>query len=600
MEHRAAREDEPGWRDAGFDDARWAPARELFRASDPAAPWRLFPRALPPLLEEPLATPPVVQAGLVEPAADAPPFGYAVLPSDVGTGVATLPLELPGDGRVHYVVLDVGRVTNAFVSLELDAPAGATVELMYAESPSLNADKAHRGILDGRRIEGYRDEYVARSGRQCLEPHTRRTFRFLRVAVRSLAGAVTLLRLDLLRTGFPFEELGSFACSDASLDCVWQVGWDTCRLCAHDTYEDSPYYEQLQYVGDARIQALISYVVAGEHRLAEKALVQLAETRDASGFLMARQPARERVVIPGFSLLWIEMLEELHLFTGREELARELLPLTRELLAVFRRHEDPDGCLRDVPMWNFLDWSFEEKGTLQRPGDPCAPITMFYVGALRAAARLHARLGSGEHAAELAARGARTARAVRRGTWSAREGAFFDGVARRSLSRHTNALGLLYGIVDGEPAHRLAERVLSDTRMKPTTFYFDFYVHRAFERLGRADLLLADMDRWRAMLELGATAWFETHGESRSDCHAWSASPTYDLLRAVLGVRVVEPGYAKVRIEPHPGGLGWARGRVATPRGPIEVEWRRGRDFELDVSVPDGVEAEVVRPVLGR
>ena len=38
---------------------------------------------------------------------------------------------------------------------------------------------------------------------------------------------------------------------------VGRVGWRTQRLCAGDTFYDCPFYEQLQYVGDTRVQALM-------------------------------------------------------------------------------------------------------------------------------------------------------------------------------------------------------------------------------------------------------------------------------------------------------------------------------------------------------
>jgi alpha-L-rhamnosidase len=42
---------------------------------------------------------------------------------------------------------------------------------------------------------------------------------------------------------------------------------------------DTPYWEQLQYVGDTRIQALISYAVTGDDRLAKQALKAFDDSR---------------------------------------------------------------------------------------------------------------------------------------------------------------------------------------------------------------------------------------------------------------------------------------------------------------------------------
>jgi len=55
------------------------------------------------------------------------------------------------------------------------------------------------------------------------------------------------------------------------------VGWRTARLCAHETYMDCPYYEQLQYVGDTRVQCLVSLFDSGDARLMRNAIEQSSE-----------------------------------------------------------------------------------------------------------------------------------------------------------------------------------------------------------------------------------------------------------------------------------------------------------------------------------
>ncbi|MFT5286965.1 MAG: alpha-L-rhamnosidase [Planctomycetota bacterium] len=592
MEYRDARGEGTDWRSLAFDDSDWAKARTIVKASDPNSPWRLFPRALPNSEIRPAEELKVIQFGIVSEAAASAPFGYAIQPLGEHTEA---PFEFPADGQVYYLIVDAGRIVTAYLELELRAPAGAEVELMYAEAPRLNFVKGRRDRLDGQRIEGYTDVYLTREGQQTIEPLTRRTFRFIRIAIRSSE----VLAVDSIRsrwTGYPLVQRGEFKCSDETLNQIWQVGWETCRLCAHDTYEDTPHYEQLQYTGDSRIQALISFVVGGEWRLAAKALAQLAETHRAGRFLQSRYPSRESQVIPGYSLLWIEMLEEFQLYTGHDDVALELVPVMDELLSLFRTHEDGLGCLRELPMWNFLDWTYPDKGVPHLAGDICTPITIFYVGALSAAGRLHRRLGHEQAADEYEARSERIARAVHSQTFSAKDDLYRDGVVRRGFSKHSSALAILYGLVEGAAADRVAEKIFIDERLRPTSFYFDFYVHRALEKIGRTDLLFADLSRWKDMLDVGATAWFELSDGERSDCHAWSSSPTLHLLTTVLGVRPTMPGFREVRIEPHTEGLEWASGRVATPHGEIEVAWHKRGGVHIDVKLPVGVAATVVYP----
>ena len=69
--------------------------------------------------------------------------------------------------------------------------------------------------------------------------------------------------------------------------------------------------------------------------------------------------------------------------------------------------------------------------------------------------------------------------------------------------------------------------------------------------------------------------------------------------RVVGGLAPAEPGYRTVRVAPRPGGgLTWAETSLDTPHGHVAVAWRLAPDgkLEVDVTVPDGVTAEIDVP----
>ena len=79
-----------------------------------------------------------------------------------------------------------------------------------------------------------------------------------------------------------------------------------------------------------------------------------------------------------------------------------------------------------------------------------------------------------------------------------------------------------------------------------------------------------------------------TPGETRSDSHAWSAHPIYDMLTLVAGIEPASPGFASVRIAPHLGSLRSLNASFPHPQGPITVEYHRtgsGLGSGLDGSI---------------
>src|SRR5436305_9613862 len=87
--------------------------------------------------------------------------------------------------------------------------------------------------------------------------------------------------------------------------------------------------------------------------------------------------------------------------------------------------------------------------------------------------------------------------------------------------------------------------------MTAATYYFRFYLARALEHAGMGDEYLRLLGPWREMVSLGLTTWAESPEPTRSDSHAWSAHPNYDLLTLVAGIHPKGPGFESVTMQPH-------------------------------------------------
>ena len=81
--------------------------------------------------------------------------------------------------------------------------------------------------------------------------------------------------------------------------------------------------------------------------------------------------------------------------------------------------------------------------------------------------------------------------------------------------------------------------------------------------------------------------------QTRSDCHAWGASPNIEMFRMVAGISPAKPGYRAVRISPNLGKLSGLRAVAPHPKGRIEIDLDT-QTRSATVRLPDGVPGEFV------
>jgi alpha-L-rhamnosidase len=406
--------------------------------------------------------------------------------------------------------------------------------------------------------------------------------------------------VDYLRAtyiGYPFERRARFEGGGPEIGRILDVGWRTARLCAHETYMDCPYYEQLQYVGDTRVQCLVSLYNSGDARLMRNAIQQVNDSRQSDGATMSRYPTRMEQYIPGFSLWWIAMVHDYWWYVNDPEFVRRMLPGVRAVLSFFAQYQKPNGSLEPLPWWRYLDWVPGWKG-----GDPpqeedgsSAPFDLLLAMAYRWATELESNLGMRALAAEYGTRERQLHTTIQELYWDADQRMYADTPRKEQFSQHTNTLAVLAEVISAEAARDLMVRILTAPDLAQTGLFFRFYTHVALAKAGEGDRYLDLLDDWREMLAHGLTTFAEIverpGSPSRSDCHAWSASPNIEIFRTVVGVDSAAPGFARVRVAPHPGRLDSFSGAVPHPNGMVEVALAGGT---ATVKLPPGISGEFV------
>jgi hypothetical protein len=510
-------------------------------------------------------------------------------------------------------LLDHGVLTTAYPELTVADGADAQIRMTYAEALYDSHDeKGNRNDIVGKHMDMrlLHDEYLpsGASVPQTFEPLWWRTWRFLQVDIVTGSQPVTLEALRARYTAYPFQERATFQSSDPELSKIWEVGWRTARLDAHETYMDCPYYEQTQYVGDTRIQALISYVMSGDDRLARQALLAFADSALPSGLTQSSFPVHGVQVIPPFSLLWIGMLHDFWMYRpDTQSTISEMLPHVRLVLSHFRALQRTDGLLGKLPhdgfgYWNFIDWTAPY--LIGAPPEDqiggSIPLSLQFAEALQQAADLETAFGDRTNAAQDRETANKINASVNVEAWDDRVGLLADTPAKTSFSQHANILGVLTGAIPVERSRAVLEKILSREltgaqqadvpKMALASYYFRFYLARALDTAGLDDLYLQTLGPWRNMLSLGLTTWAEQPEPTRSDAHAWSAHPNYDLLTLVAGIRPDAPAFASVLIEPHLGSLTSLDATMPHPLGNIRVRYRReGDDLAVNIELPAGL-----------
>lgn len=479
------------------------------------------------------------------------------------------PVTIPAHSEVTFL-LDQSFETIGYPVLKVSGGNGAKIKVTYAEALfDKDGRKGNRNVIEGKTIKGLYDIFYPDGGKdRAFTTLWVRTWRYMQLKIKTADQPLVLEDMYGIFSAYPFEHKATFSSNDPSLKNIWKIGWRTARLCAGETYFDCPYYEQLQYEGDTRIQALISLYNTGDDRLVRKAINDFYLSRVPSGLTQGRYPSNRIQVIPPFSLYWVSMLYDYWMLCPDDEFIEKYLDAAMLILKWYERHIDSEyGMLGPMEWWNFVDWNDAFPGGVPDGATDghSSVLTLQYAYTLNQAAKLftyYGRKGKAKHYTDLAEK---LSIQTYNHCFEKNRMEMANRPLKKKFSQHANIMAILAGAIPDKEEDIVIKNILNDSTLSQATFYYRFYLTRALIKTGNANLYYQHLAPWRGMIANGLTTFAEKPDPTRSDCHAWSASPNYDFLATICGIMPDAPGFKKVRIAPALGGLNEVKASMPLP-----------------------------------
>lgn len=487
---------------------------------------------------------------------------------------APLPL-----GPEAFQILDLGTNLTGFLQLRVTCELATRLFVTFDEI-LIDGDVHYRRNHNANAVL-----YELEPGTYDLETFEPYTLRYLKII--GLDGACTIDHVGLREYATPDVWTAALATSDDDLNKLFDAARETYRQNTLDVFMDCPGRERAGWLCDsfftARVAPLLSGHTRVEQNFLENYLLPSAFDRIPKGMLPMCYPAdhRENSFIPNWALWFVVELGEYLDRSGDRELIDALEPRVMALFDYFEPFLNQDGLLEKLQGWVFLEWSKANDFTQ----DVNYPSNMLYAGALDVAGRLY-----GKPAFLLRAQ--RIRETIRR---QAFDGTFFVDHALRKDARlevqpdrtETCQYYAFFFDVASPASHPALWMTLVEQfgpQRKETGAFPDVHPSNAFignvlrleilSRYGRCQQVLNEMKGYYLyMARQTGTLWENI--TPRASCNHGFASHVANLLyRDVLGLYKVDTVDRKIMLRFADCGLSFGRGRIPTPQGLIQLEWR--------------------------
>jgi len=624
------------WQETGFDDSNWLPALEVENA-EKFWPTELELRTVPYMLREIIYPRQIVSffgiSSEWSPKAKDPANQIEVdyvlssvmvrNPENI-TDPSKGPVifqENFGDG-VGFVV-DLGEEMLGYPFIELECPAGITVDIGHSEA--LCRNRVDSVVFRGTQHEQlFADRYITRDGRQRFEIYDTKGCRYLEfhcspIPKNSLGfSEIKIHNVGFVRSHAPIEQKTEFECSDKLLNQIFTICRRTADVKCQDWYICDAQREQNRWIEP--FQGSVYLQAYGKVELIRSTIEAFAREQFPSGIMPSTSPsifevenvnkiAFNQYIFSTFGFPFTTYLD--WLYGGKDNRQNYWLDVSDRCFDSLLKYLGPDGVLVNMPGSQFVEWSALDT----RPSDCSKPVkkssevtfyNVFMVLVLERAAEMAETEGRSKLAAKWRDKADSLREAANKRYYSEKYEAYidgiYDGIPSESVSQTTNAMAILARLGSPQRLEKIIKTIKDPQHCPiPCTIATMSFYNEALESMDSDDDVLSVIrSKWGKMLEMSATTtWESAEALERNQgcCFGFSAHPLNYMVRNYLGIIPLEPGYKSFSIRLKPDDLSFAKGKVAMPNGYIEVQWQRKQNIiEAVLKVPENCQAILVTP----
>lgn len=518
-------------------------------------------------------------------------------------------MEIPPHTR-RRVILDIGDYVCARPVLKVSRGQGSQIDIHWGEGLYERIDwepgswhKGPRDLIEGKFFcptwnheDGVGDSFHPDGPTREFSTLWWQAGRFIQILVETGEEPLQIEAFSLRETRYPLENEGRFAASDVRLESLIPMMVRGLQMCAHETYMDCPYYEQLQYIGDTRLQCLVTYCLTRDDRLPRRALQLFDWSRLNNGVTQSRYPSKVRQITAPFALWWVAMVHDYALWRGDGAFVKSLLPGVRAVCDHFWNLVGENGLMRAPEGYNFFDHVRAWESSVPPDGHDgfSGVFGWHFVHVLRLASELETWFGD-EFAAQMQQhRAQKLAATTDQAFWNEERGLYADDLSHTHWSEHAQLMALLSSLVPPQKVARVGAALLESPDLARCTIYFAHYLFEVHRLLRRPDAFFARLREWDELAQFGLKTTTEMPEPTRSDCHAWGAHPLFHFYATLAGIRPIKPAFSEVEIAPLLGALEWLEALLPHPQGQIYVRAQKSIQGDtLNVSLPEGIKWKI-------
>lgn len=411
------------------------------------------------------------------------------------------------------------------------------------------------------------------------------------------------LEISFIAPWYPIENEGTFETSNEGLNKVYDVCKHTLKICRQTLHLDSTKHQELlACTGDYNIESLMTMFCFGDMRLAEFDLMRTADWLCTNDGVMFHTT---------YSLIWVQMLHDVYMITGRKEVLYYCEPALKNLLERFESYKGDNNLIDNPPDFMFVDWTVIDGFSMHHPPKALGQTVLnaFYYNALIYAEKIYFYINKNDVCCELKIKAEAFKKRFNEIFFDTDKKLYFDGlgtpyggekhyhpanVNKKYFSKYPNILASLFGLADEKLAKDILSRIIFDNTLQDIQPYFMHYLICAVRKYNMFDKYgMRLLERWIPVIEECdkglAEGWIAPEESYSFDhSHAWGGTPAYQIPMAITGLEILEPGMKKLKFTPKLYGLEFARITIPTDYGNIVVYAEK--DKKAVITAPEAIE----------